>query len=292
MSFEYHRPSTLDEACELLSKEGAFALAGGTDLLVNTRSGKDAPAHVVDLKHIRHTPGLRDIYEKDGWIRVGALATMNDIAKSPLLQGDYGFFAASARVEGCYEIRLRATLGGNLWNASPGADTGSPLAVVEAEVELYGAGGGTRRLPVADFLLGPGRHAGRKGEVLTGVWLPPLPVGAKGWYRRLSRVRGQDLASMSIAVLVVNPSDVPSREIRLALGAVNPTPWRASEVEEMVRGVEITPALLKKVRESLYAGLSPRATSLRATPAYKKEMSVRLFELALKELGVLNGGAK
>ena len=168
-------------------------------------------------------------------------------------------------------------------NASPGAESGSPLAVLEAQVVLKGRQG-ERQVSIRDFWQGVGKTDLAPGELLVRIVIPRLPKGSRSTYLRRSRVQGMDLASVNAAVVVINPQLPASREIRVALGAVAPTPIRAREIETLLRGQEITSSLLSQMREKIQEGLAPRATSLRATPGYKKEMVGVLTEMALEVL--------
>jgi CO/xanthine dehydrogenase FAD-binding subunit len=279
--FEYHRPKDLAEALECLRQEPrALPLAGGTDLLVKMRRGKLTPPALVDIKNLQVCRGIR---QENGHLSVGALTDFQELLESDLIRERYQVLHQAARAMGCYEIRRRATLGGNVANASPGAESGSPLAVLEALVELAGPDG-RRRLPVAEFWQGPGRTALAPGELLVRILIPDLPPGSRGRYQRRSRVRGMDLASMNAAVVVIDPEQIETREIRIALGAVAPTPVRSGAVEEMLAGREVDEKLLERLMEEISRDLHPRASSLRASPEYKKRMAGALVVRALHEL--------
>ncbi len=278
--FDYYRPRTLPEAIGLLSESGTAALAGGTDLLVNIRSGKESPRAVVDLKDLPEPRGIR--LEGDR-IWMGALATMDEIANAAVFRGSLGVLAEAASVVGCYEIRRRATVGGNVCNASPGADTAPALLVLEAEAVIQGPAG-IRTMPLPAFYLGPGRTALGPGEILCGFTIPRPPEGSRGVYLRRARVKGMDLAGIGLAALIVFGQGRRNREVRLALGAVAPTPARAREAEDLLRDQVVEASLLAKVKEVLRRDISPRATSLRASPEYKREMAGVLLEMALSRL--------
>ena len=279
--FRYLRPEEMDETLAVLGQERQVVLlAGGTDVLVKMRRGSLRPEVVVDIKELVECQGIR--WEGE-YLSVGALTTFGDLLRSREIQEHFPLLTDAARLMGCYEIRQRATIGGNVVNASPGAESGSPLAVLEAEVVLRGIQG-ERRMALRDFWQGVGTTDLAPGELLVRVLLPRLPRGSRSTYLRRSRVRGMDLASVNVAVVVINPQTPENREVRIAMGAVAPTPIRAVGVEEMLRGREITAQLLTRIRENIQEGLAPRATSLRATPAYKKEMVGVLAEMALERL--------
>ena len=279
--FDYFCPRDLAETLALLvQRPEASVLAGGTDLLVNMRRGGLRPPSVVDIKKLEE---CRGIVWKDDHLSLGALATFNEVLRSRVVKKHFPLLVDAARLMGCYEIRERATIGGNVVNASPGAEWGSPLAVLEAQVAIAGPQG-SRQMPIGQFWRGVGATDLGPGELLTRILIPGLPAGSRSTYLRCSRVQGMDLASVNVAVVVIRPRKPESREVRVAMGAVAPTPIRAKEVEALLRGQEITQQLLVRMREQIQKGLAPRATSLRASPAYKKEMVGVLVEMALERL--------
>jgi len=154
---------------------------------------------VIDLKGL---PGMLDIrLGEQGWLVIGAACTMNQVALHPLVQQQNDLLAQACNSVASYQLRNRATVGGNICNASPAADTAPALYCLDAVVELFGPGG-TRRVPIAKFFLGPGKTALRPGEFLTAIHLPPAPVGARGVFSKLGRTKIGDISMVSVAVLV------------------------------------------------------------------------------------------
>ena len=281
--FDYHRPTTLDEACALgAALADAAYLAGGTDLLVQIRDGKQRARHVIDLKHVA---GLERVRRDGDHLVIGALATITDLLQAEEVHAEPGLAALrdAGRVFGCEEIRHRATICGNVAHASPGAEYGSPMFVLEAACVIRGPAG-ERTVPVADFYRGPGRSALGPGEILKALRVPIAPRSARSAYLRRSRVRGMDLASLNLALLVLDAADPARRRVRVALGAVAGTPIRAPEVEALLSGGPITRDRLERAKGLLGAGINPRPTSLRASPEYKKAMVAHLLEAGLERL--------
>ncbi|HLD29004.1 MAG TPA: xanthine dehydrogenase family protein subunit M, partial [bacterium] len=279
--FDYYSPKSLDEAFEKIKKhEDSLLLAGGTDLLVNLRSGKVRTGTVIDVKHIH---SLKSIVKTENGIEIGALATMNELAHSPVLSGPYALLAQAASLMGCYEIRNRATIGGNIINASPGAETLCPLTVLEARV-LLKSESGKRVLALTEFLKGPNKTDIVKGEILTSVILPVLPEESRGIYMRRQRAKGMDLASVNCALLALYPQDIVRREIRMAFGTVAPVPFRPIELEKSLKGRKIDSKTIKETVSKINSMIKPRATSLRATPEYKKIMVEVFLERGLKKI--------
>ena len=218
-AFDYARPSTLDDAFELLSAPdgGVKALAGGTDLLVGLRNGAIRPRAVVDLKHIRElAPVIRA--DEEG-VSIGANAVLAQLTASEGLRRDYPALVESAAVVGSVQIRHRATLAGNLCNASPAADTVPALLAYGADVVICGPRG-ERRVRVDEFVLGPRETVLALGEIVTAILLPTPKPGTGAAFARLTRRRGVDLAILSVCCLVD-----PEGEVRFGLGAVGPRPF-------------------------------------------------------------------
>jgi carbon-monoxide dehydrogenase medium subunit len=221
--FTYVRPAALDEALALLSEHGPAArvLAGGTDLLVKLRLGRVKPGVVIDLKRIAELRA--DVTEVDGCLRVGARAVMTDLIADARVQRHFPALVESAAVVGSIQIRNRATLAGNICNASPAADTAAALLVHGAAINLIGTGG-ARRVPVADFFKGPGQTALQRGEIVASIDLPVPrePTGAA--FGRVTRRKGVDLATINLCCLVTASGDV-----RFGYGAVGPRPFLVAE---------------------------------------------------------------
>lgn len=229
-SFDYVRPCTVDETVGLLEDHGKAArpLMGGTDLFPKMRDGVLGPEVLVDVKHL---PGMCDVvYDEQAGLTVGAAVTMNQIARHPDVQAHYPLLAEAASSVGSYQLRNRATIGGNLCNASPCADTALAALVLEGRVVLHGQGG-ERELAVDEFFLGPGETALRAGELMTAIRFPrPLKESA-GRHLKLSRNKLGDLSLVSVDVLGFSNGVNSGYTFRIGLGSVAPTVVRASEAE-------------------------------------------------------------
>ena len=276
-AFEYASPRELGSAVGLLADGGleARVLAGGTDLIIRMRDGTLRPRLVVDIKRIEELePPIEQI---DGRLRLSAAATMADVADSPLVRRHFGALAEAASIVGSIQIRDRATVVGNVCNASPAADTAPPLLVYGAVVVVWGADG-ERTLPLEDFFVRSGVTALRPGELVTAIELPLEPAPPVAAYVRRTRRRGHDLASVTLCC------GVSGEVVRLAYGSVGPRPLLI--VDE---GVLADPAASREARaaafERLFADASPSPRSMRAGPAYRLAMlrvlGDRALELAL-----------
>src|SRR5574341_366781 len=232
--FDYFAPQRLEEAVSLLRRYGSKAalLAGGTDLLLRLERRLVAPSVVVDLKKIRH---LRGIQSNRIGLRIGALTLMEEITSSPLVQRRYGIIAKGAAVVGSIQTRNRATLGGNLCNASPAADTAPPLIALSARARIA-ASRGERELPLDEFFSGPGKTRLQTNELLKEIFIPFVAARSGGSFQRCTRT-AMDIAVVNCAVFVsLAGEDNTITDARIALGAVAPTPVRAREAEDFLRG--------------------------------------------------------
>jgi len=267
--FDYMKPSTLEEAVKLkLANKNSRILAGGTDLFVKMRDNKVRPDMIIDIKGI---PGMDEISWKDGFITIGAAVAWTTIKEDEKIESHFPALHQAASSFGCYEVRNRATLGGNLSNAAPGCEGGGPCVVYEARTVIYGPEG-YREIPVLEFFRGPGRNDLKEGEILTAVKFPIYPESAKSAYRRASRVKGQDLATCAITVMVLNPDNIMSREVRVGLSAMARTPIRAPELESLLSNKKIDREILELAKTWLRGNLYPRKSSLRGSPDYKKDV--------------------
>jgi carbon-monoxide dehydrogenase medium subunit len=226
-TFVYQRPKSLAEAFELLRHDDAVALAGGTDLLVAIRHHQSRPGMVVDLKSVEEIGA--GIETDDHRIRIGGRVVMGRLIEDEVLKRNFPALVASASVVGSVQIRNRATLAGNLCNASPAADTAPALLACSAVVAISGPEG-DRVVPVEEFFVGPGTTVLRRGEVVTSVDIP-IPAERTGSaFARVTRRRGVDLATVSVACVVGSPGWA-----RFGFGAVGPTPLLAeSTVDDLV----------------------------------------------------------
>lgn len=282
--FAYERPTSLLDAFALLEAlpDGrARLLAGGTDLLIRLRDGTFQPEVVVDVKRIAE---LSDgIAEEDSRLVIGARTAMTEIQADPRVRHDFPALAEAALYVGSAQIRNRATLAGNLCNASPAADTAPALLVYDAVVVTAGTSG-LRRIPVDEWFVGPGVTTLRGDEIVTAVELP-LPDGPRGSvHLRRTRRRGHDLASVTMACSV-RPNGITT----IAYGSVGPRPVLASDSSGVLADPSAPPEARLGVLDSLFAGAAPSPTSMRASPEYRLAMlrvlALRGVDAALGQLG-------
>ena len=275
-TFAYARPATLAEAVALLEAHGPAArlLAGGTDLVIRLRDGTARPAVVIDVKQIAE---LRPaIHEDGGRLVISAGTVMTDVASDERVRRSFPALAEAASVVGSVQIRNRATLVGNVCNASPAADTAPSLLVYDATVVAEGPGG-TRRIPVDDFFVRSGVTTLARGEIVTAIELP-LPDRAMGAVHvRRTRRRGHDLASVTLCC-GVDATGVT----RIAYGSVGPRPVLAVDESGVLADPTAPGAAKEAIFERLFADASPSPRSMRASPDYRLAMLRVLGARALR----------
>lgn len=264
----YLEPASLDEALRLLAEhDGAALVAGGTDLVVGTRQGKRALPET--LVAIHRLPDLDGIGEDAGALTIGALATHDAIERSELVRGRWTALADASAIVGSPATRHVATLGGNLANASPAMETGAPLVVFGAEVELRGQGG-SRTVPVEGLWAGPGRTTAAAGEMITGVRVPAPADGSGSAYVRLEYRRAMEIAVVGAAALVTIGAGAVS-DARVALTAVAPTIVRSPAAEGALRGREPTAEAIAAAAAAVHDAATP-ISDVRGSDAYRRAM--------------------
>ncbi len=279
--FGYHSPDSVADAVGFLDRHpGAVALAGGTDLVLQLKEGRQVPA-VVSLKNVSEL-GAVDV--GDDRVRIGAAVTIADLLAHPLIADEYPALAAGCAVIGSPQVRTMATLGGNLCNAAPSADTAAPLLALDASAVIAGPDG-ERFLPLADFFTGPGETALADGEILAAVVLP-RPAGRSTYLVHGPRA-AMDITVAGVAAGLSSSHD-GDPEIRIALAAVAPTPIRALAAEDAL-GRRLDPASIAAAAEAAAAECDP-ITDVRASAEYRRHLVGVFAKRTLEQLasGVSN----
>jgi carbon-monoxide dehydrogenase medium subunit len=266
-AFAYERPDRLADAIAILSDGGggrARLLAGGTDLLIRLRDGSLQPDVVVDVKRVAEIDhGIR---ERAGWLVIGARATMTDIAADERVRRDFTALSEAALVVGSVQIRNRATLAGNLCNASPAADTAPALLVYRAIVVAVGPGG-ERRVPLDEVFIRSGVTTFGPDEVVTAIELPPPGVPRGSVHTRRTRRRGHDLAAVTLAC-AISADGVT----RIGFGSVGPRPVVVEDASGILADASSSLAEQRRILDELLADARPSPTSMRASPEYRLAM--------------------
>lgn len=240
--FDFVSPRSPEDVVTQLKERGPGGklLAGGTDLLLQTKARLVKPAYVVDLSRL---PDLARLERRPGeglWI--GATVRMRTIQQSPLFQDGFSVVADGAKLVGSIQIRNLATVGGNLCNAAPSADVAPPLLAMGARAEILGPSG-SRSVPLDDFFLGPRRTVVEPNELLLGVWVPEPAARSGGHYLRHTPRKEMDIAVAGVGSSLTL-DDGKCSDVRIALGAVAPTPIRAVKAEAALRGQPLSQELI------------------------------------------------
>ncbi len=284
-TFEYRTPETIDEAISLLKEAGGSArpLAGGTDLVVQMKERATRfpyPETIVSLDRVAELRTI-DFSDSDG-LRIGSGATMSDVATHPAIQERYTALAEGAGVVGSLQTMNMATIGGNVCNAAPSADSAPPLLVYEAEAVIAGPNG-RRSLPIAELFRGPGETALESGELLAELRLPVPPAGTGAVYERNTPRKQMDIAVVGVGVSLTLSGDTIGRA-RVALGAVAPTPRRAQAAEAALEGQPANDETFAKAAEAAATDDCSPITDIRASAEYRrhlvKVMTARLLAQA------------
>jgi CO/xanthine dehydrogenase FAD-binding subunit len=279
--FEYVQPSSIDEALSLLARhEGeARLLAGGTDLLPKMKRREiKAPKYVIDLKGIPDLDHIDSDDEKG--LSLGALTTIHAIETSPVIQQRFNILAQATSTMAAPQVRNRATLAGNICNAVPSADSVPPLLALEARLKLMSQKG-ERILALEDFFTGPNETVLTGVELLAEIQIPPVPSNSRGIYLKLSPKRSMDLATVGVAALVIN-EDGYCKDIRVALGAVAPTPIRAKKAEGILRRQRFSGELIERTAQTAAEESQP-IDDHRASADYRREMVETLVRRAITQ---------
>ena len=273
-------PASLSEALDdLATHPGARPFAGGTDLMVLLEAGHLPPGRYVDLQHCHELLGIE--YGAEG-VAIGAMTSYTEIRNSPELATDYPLLGMAAAETGGVATQNRGTIGGNIANASPAADTPPALIVYDASLELISARG-ARRVPYDQFHQGYKKMDLQPGELIARVHMPPRPIvrqkpDAVSWrdyYRKVGTRRAQAISKVCFAGSLQMDAGVV-KEVRIALGSVAPTVIRARRTEEALRGRRLDAAAIDNARRALLSEIAP-IDDIRSTARYRARVAVNLL---------------
>jgi carbon-monoxide dehydrogenase medium subunit len=282
--FEMYQPTSLQQASRLLKDKGAGGrfLAGGTDLVIAIKEKGLIPKYVVDLKKIPGVSGIRE--HADGSITLGALTTMREIETDPLLNKKYPFLCQSAAEVGSIQIRNRATVGGNMANATPSADVAPSLIALNATAKIVDADG-ERIVALEEFFRGPGQSIMSPEEILTEITIPKTSPQLVGEYIKFSPRDMMDLAYVGVAVAYDMAADKRCSGVRIVLGAVAPQPIRARNAEALLEGQLLTEEVAAKVGAEAAKESKP-ISDVRSSAEYRRAMVEAMTKRALLNAAV------
>jgi xanthine dehydrogenase FAD-binding subunit len=288
--FDLLIPESLHQALEWMQTDImqtharlANPLAGGTNLVVDMRSGRHAPDVLVNINDL---PELHQVELKGGELKIGSTVTIAELQFNPLVRKYCPVLVEAANTFANPLVRNRATLGGNLVDASPAADCAPPLLALDAEVELVSLAS-RRRVCLEDFFTGVRKTVIRQGEILAAVYVPVVTQGARGAsaYYKIGLRKADAISVVSAAMLVETGADQRCRKVRIALGSVAPLPMRAVKAEISLEGSLLTPETIYQTGCIAAQEVSP-ISDLRASAAYRRKMVAVIVGRLLKQVAV------
>lgn len=302
--FEYHKPETIEEAVKLMvSLENAKYIAGGTDVMVLLRQKKISPDNMISLRNISDLAKI----DMSSGLRIGSGVTHTAIETNEFIKKYYSALYDATSNLGSRQIRNVATIGGNICNAAPSADTACPLLVLDARVFIYSPSG-TKEIDIDDFFLGPGKVALQKDELVKEFVMPPFGENTGSAYIKHTRRQAMDLPilgigaritislkdggevrcrdmfctiqPMSSLLLQLKDEELRCEDVRIAMGVVAPRPIRAKKAEAALKGKIITPEIFEEAGEIAASEAQPR-DSVRGEAWYRRDMIKVLVKRAL-----------
>ena len=280
-AFDFHSPSTVEEALELKARLGSTArlMAGGTDLLPRLRAGRVTCRHVIGLKGVDRLRSLA--FDDATGLTIGATALLVDVAGNPPTRQHFPMLVDAISRLATVQVRNKATVAGNLCNASPCADTATPLMAFGARAGIVGPAG-RREVSVEGLITGPGKTVVGDDELLESIQVPMPRAGLRTRFTKCTPRSRVDISAVSVSVALTLAGDRVDT-IDIFLGTVAPTPMRAANAESVLRGKKPTPELLEQAARTAQGECRP-VTDFRATKEYKLRMVYVLTRRILEEL--------
>lgn len=269
--FDYVKPSTLLEASQFLADHAGESrpLSGGTDTFVRMRDGFWTDKYLVDVKGL---PGMADLtFDPIQGLRIGAAVPMNRVLCLPQLSQHYPLLAEAAESVASYQLRSRATIVGNICNASPAGDTIGACILYDGVLEVHSLNG-LREEPLSTFFKGPGKTALTAGDIVTAIKLPIPPAGNVGRYIKLGRNKLSDLSIVGVSVLVYPDNKLASGfHFRVALASVAPVPLEVKGLTTVLAKGKITAELMDEAAQAAMDACNP-IDDVRGSARYRKQM--------------------
>ena len=272
-NFDYEKPKTIKQAVSALAKNNsARVLAGGTDLIVLMRAGVEHPEILVDIKNI---PALREIKITKNCVSIGAAVSLNELSTNKKIAREFNALVNAANSIGTFQLRNRATLAGNICNASPAADAAPSLLIFNAEVCVAGKSG-VRQIPISDFFVGVKKTALLPGEFVTNIILPFQEKNAASAFAKQQRLNGHDLAIANAAALFLPKKGI----LKIALGSVFKTPISLPEISASKKDVK---AAIRKAIAAAKKIIAP-IDDVRSSAEYRKIIVEALIKKVVTEV--------
>jgi CO/xanthine dehydrogenase FAD-binding subunit len=279
--FDYVKPQLLTEALSYLEQNnGTRILAGGTDLMIMLRHNAETLKHILDIKAIPEMNSLE--YRTTVGLFIGSCVTVNQVAESKIILDKYPALVQAANSLASYQLRNRATLVGNICNASPGADLAGPLLVYDAKVHIANAKG-TRIVDINSFFTGVKKTVLKENELVIGVSLPDVSEGDNSIFLKQARIKGHDLAIVGVSARIT-----VDKKVRLAITAVAPTPISIVSLEETLSGKPLTYELADMAGKEVRNIIKP-ISDVRSSAQYRLHVAGVLVKRALLHLAAIGG---
>ncbi len=274
--FNYIRPYYLEEALIYLKKNnGTKILAGGTDLMVRLRHNLETPNHILDIKSIPEAQLLE--YKPSEGLFIGAAVTVNQVAQSVFIQNKYSSLIQAANLLASYQLRNRATVVGNICNASPGADLAPALLIYEAKIHI--AGYQCKRIVnIKDFFIGVKKTVLLPGELVIGISLPDVDIDDNSVYSKQSRIKGHDLTIVGVAIRFVS-----KKFFLIAMAAIAPTPIRLTKLEKFLSSQPLTHELANLACDEVRKQINP-ISDVRSCVQYRLHIAGILVKRGISKL--------
>lgn len=279
--FRYYRPDTLEETLRMMEELGVQkkVLVGGTDLMSGVRSGKiTLPENIIDVTRVKE---LTTVDDAGDIVRIGAAKKLSEIESSQIVRNKFPILAEAISTMGSFQIRNMGTIGGNLCNASPAADTAPPLLVLDANVEIASIKR-NRTVHMNKFFLAPGKTVVDSNEIVTKIQIPASLSHDKWGFVKLGRRKAFTLSIISIAVLLKVQDNI-FEDARIALGSVAPTPVRITKAETFLKGKSVSEGVIDEASLMVRDETKP-ISDVRASAEYRREMSYELTKNLLMKL--------
>jgi carbon-monoxide dehydrogenase medium subunit len=264
--FELYQPESLEEALRIMDQTEAIPISGGTNVVVDLRGGRHSPAAVLNIHDLQELGGIREV---DGWVVVGGGVTIAELEKSPIIARHGQILQEAAWFFANPLIRNRATIGGNLADASPAADTATPLLALGARLVLSSAKE-VRDVPLDDFFVHVRKTVLKPNELITSVRWPMRTANTVGVYYKLGLRKADAISVVSLAIVLEAEGDKIARA-RIALGSVAPKPIRVKAAEEALKDQKPGEELFKRAAKLAVEAVSP-ISDVRASADYRCEM--------------------
>ena len=279
--YDLRVPASLTETLGLLSEEPGIwqPFAGGTDLMVLLEAGKLSHQRFLSLSKLAD---LRGIEVTPDAVILGAMTTYTEVQRHPVLRAEFPVLCAAARETGSIATQNRGTLGGNIMNASPAADSPPALLVYDADIELI-SNRQARRQPYHGFHTGYKKMSIAPDELLRAIRLPRRPSAWKQYYRKVGTRKAQAISKVCFAGAAQMETGT-IRDVRIALGSIAPVVLRAVQTENVLRGAKVTPAVAMEAKQTLAREISP-IDDIRSTARYRLRVAQNLLEEFLSQLG-------